>query len=355
MAIVFKKNYSASTAYSIDNIVRYTDGKTYISLANSNTGHTPGASGSESYWKELAGVKYNSDNPDWEENDTTKSSYIKNRPFIYNGTIVYNDNASAFENFCLHHELVNGYTIIIDGVTYTGEIEHVGDEYSHFINIRDEDNNKYYCLYWSGRDLHFKDTTYADNDSATFDKIIPGDTNIIVADNRTAQPLFGFDENCNIGYLTNYYSDTGTTNEQVSGDITLKLGNTEYTGDNIVYNYDTDTGIYYITLTKNNLDVISIRYYDWADECDISYYDDTGAIDHTDTAQDPSSYQLNMYLNKEIYDINPLYNTFFDSLGGSGAGIDVDYETTDTQVVVTMTSGSNTATISFDLADIKEY
>ena len=64
MAIVFKRNYSASTAYSIDNIVRYTDGKTYISLANSNTGHTPGASGSESYWKELAGVKYNSDNPD---------------------------------------------------------------------------------------------------------------------------------------------------------------------------------------------------------------------------------------------------------------------------------------------------
>ena len=247
-----------------------------------------------------------------------------------------------------------GDTIIIDGVVYTGVITCTIDEYVSYVNIVNEENNTSHCLYWSGTDLHFTDSTYND-DGATFDKIIPSDTNIMVADNRIAQPLFGFDENCNIGYLANYYSDTGTTNEQVSGDITLKLGNTEYTGDNIVYNYDTDTGICYITLTKNNLDVISIRYYDWAYECDIAYYDDTGAIDHTDTAQDPSSYQLNMYLNKEIYNINPLYNTFFDSLGGGGAGIDVDYETTDTQVVVTMTSGSNTATISFDLADIKEY
>ena len=355
MAIVFKRNYSASTAYSIDNIVRYTDGKTYISLANSNTGHTPGASGSESYWKELAGVKYNSDNPDWEENDTTKSSYIKNRPFIYNGTIVYNDNASAFENFCSQHDL-DGHTIIIDGVTYAGEIEHVQDEYVNYINISDEDNNKYYCIYWSGTDLHFKDSAYNDDDSATFNKIIPGDTNIIVADNRPAQPLFGSGmEYYNIGSLSNYYRTTGKTNEQVSGDITLKLGDTEYSGDNIVYNYDTANDIYYVTLTKNNLNVIHIAYDNSQHDCNISYYDDTGVLDHTDSAQNPSSYPLHMYLNRDVYNINPLYNAFFDSLGGGGAGINVEYETTDTQVVVTMTSGSNTATISFDLADIKKY
>lgn len=144
MAIVFKKNYSASTAYSIDNIVRYTDGKTYISLANSNTGHTPGASGSENYWKELAGVKYNSDNPDWNESDPTKSSYIQNRPIIYKEF-----NNLTFADFGNNHDDFNEFTI--DGTTYypAGGDGHWLPYYeegriSYSAHVEDENNNEYW-------------------------------------------------------------------------------------------------------------------------------------------------------------------------------------------------------------------
>lgn len=235
MGIVFKKNYSASTAYSIDNIVRYTDGKTYISLANSNTGHTPGASGSENYWKELAGVKYNSDNPDWNENDPTKSSYIQNRPIIYKEF-----NNLTFADFGNNHDDFNEFTI--DGTTYypAGGDGHWLPYYeegriNYSVNVKDENDNEYWI-------------------------------NVDVVE---------------------------SSGEFIAGSI--------YDGEN------------YLNITSN------------------------------------TSYGYT------CYQVNPAYKDFFDSLGGSGAGIDVDYETTDTQVVVTMTSGSNTATISFDLADIKEY
>ena len=81
MSISLKGIWSSSTTYPKDAIVRYdTDGKTYISLSNNNTNHIPSETNSE-YWKDLAGVKYNSDQPDWDETDTTKSSYIQNKPF----------------------------------------------------------------------------------------------------------------------------------------------------------------------------------------------------------------------------------------------------------------------------------
>ena len=168
-------------------------------------------------------------------------------------------------------------------------------------------------------------------------------------------PLFNSDlANYNIGYLPSYLSNTGKTNEEVSGDITLKLGDTEYTGDNIVYNYDTDSDTYYITLTKNNLDVIRIEYHDTQYSCYISYYDDTGTLDHTDSAQDPSSYPLYMHLNREVYNINPLYNTFFDSLGG-GNNIDVDYTIEDNQMIIAMTCGENSANVTIPIVDNVAY
>ena len=42
--------YAAGTSYSINNLVTY-NSTTYVSLQDTNSGHTPGAAGSAAYWQ----------------------------------------------------------------------------------------------------------------------------------------------------------------------------------------------------------------------------------------------------------------------------------------------------------------